>query len=169
MFGILGALLLAFVIGVVVSDDEPATSPGDAGPSIPLPTATPPRPTVTPFPTATPGPSPTPRSTSFTSSASYESMAISIIKEERQVLDAAISQSGDQLSLVLIVSAATNSRRAQQLGENFVRLVKTLSPDDPPGRQVGTGTYDYLIGVYYPNEKPVARGAKVSFARDISW
>ena len=96
-------------------------------------------------------------------------MAVSTIIEEPQVLDAAVSQDGDTLNLVLVVPHSINPERAKQLGENFVRMVKSLGPDDPPGRQVGTGVFNYVIGVYYPNEKPVARGAKVSFAADISW
>ena len=86
-----------------------------------------------------------------------------------EVLDVGISQSGSDISLVLIVQARTSTSRARDLGENFVRMYKSLSDDDPPGRSIGTGRYNYLIGVYYPNKKPVASGAKVSFADRISW
>ena len=55
------------------------------------------------------------------------------------------------------------------MGENFVRLCKTFIEDDSPGRTIGRGKYDYLIGVYYPNEKRVAQGAKSRVANRISW
>ena len=34
---------------------------------------------------------------------------------------------------------------------------------------LGKGKYDYLIGVYYPNEKPLAIGAKAKTSDRISW
>ena len=102
-------------------------------------------------------------------SANVEDMAVSTMMVEPQVLDAGVSRDGNQFSLVVIVPYSVNSQQAKQLGDSFVRLVKSLSPDDPPGRQIGTGVYDYVVGVYYPNEKPVARGAKSRVARSISW
>lgn len=147
LIGIIGVFILsvgciaAIAIGVAVSgDSEPSTSPSGAT-----------------------------SSSVRILSANVEAMAVETIMTETQVLDAAVSQDGNQLSLVLIVPFSINSQRAQTLGENFVRLVKTLSPDDAPGSQIGEGIYDYVIGVYYPNEKPVARGAKSRIARDVSW
>lgn len=55
---------------------------------------------------------------------------------------------------MFVVSAAVHQQRAKELGEKFVRLVKRMGPDDPPGRNIGEGDYDCLIGVYYPNESP---------------
>ena len=86
-----------------------------------------------------------------------------------EVVDAATSKSGNSVSLVLIVRPSTSTTRAKQLGENFVRMYKSLSDDDPPGRSIGRGKYDYIIGVYYPNERPVARGAKARSSTQISW
>ena len=88
---------------------------------------------------------------------------------EAEVLDAAVSQEGTDVSLVIIVRSATNKGRAEQLGDNFVRLAKTFSPDSSPGRSIGTGMYNYVIGVYYPNEKKLAAGAKARNATKISW
>ena len=73
------------------------------------------------------------------------------------------------MNLVLVVGAATSEARAKQLGDNFVRMYKSLSDDDPPGPTIGAGKYDYLIGVYTPSEKQIALGAKVSFADRITW
>jgi len=86
------------------------------------------------------------------------------------VLDAAISQDGEYISLVLVVGAAMNEQYARQLGENFVRQFKTMSQDDPPGKDVGTGMYNYIVKVVgSPGEQIIAQGAKVSFSDRISW
>ena len=98
-----------------------------------------------------------------------KNMAISVIKDYPLVRDAAIIQDGRKLSLVIIVSYATSEEHAKELGDNFVRLVKTFSEDEPPKKEIGEGIYDYLIGVYYPNEEEVALGAKVSFSPHITW
>ena len=73
------------------------------------------------------------------------------------------------MSLVLIVHPITNESHAKQLGDSFVRMFKSLSDDDSPGSSIGRGKYDYLIGVYYPNEKRVAQGAKSRTSSRISW
>ena len=94
---------------------------------------------------------------------------MSSMKAYPEVRDAAVTQKGDQLSLVLVVRSATNTQRAKTLGENFVRMTKNLGPDSPPGKEIGKGIYDYLIGVYYPNERQVVLGAKSRGAERISW
>ena len=95
--------------------------------------------------------------------------ALVSIKDYPRVRDAAIGQDGNKLSLVIIVDYATVPSYAQQLGDNFVRLVKSLLRDGDVGKRIGTGEYDYLIGVYYPNEKQLAMGAKAKSADRISW
>ena len=101
--------------------------------------------------------------------ASMKDTAIVSIQAYPEVKDAAISQDRNSISLVIVVAAATSPERAQELGENFVRMVKTFSPDTAPGNEIGIGVYDYLIGVYYPNEHQVALGAKSRGAKRISW
>jgi len=98
-----------------------------------------------------------------------ETTVISQITAYPEVLDAAINRQGDDVSLVIVVGAATNEATAKNLGENFVRLYKTFSDDDPPGQTIGSGKYHYLVGVYTPTEKQIALGAKVSFADRITW
>ena len=94
---------------------------------------------------------------------------VATMKQNPGVLDAAISERGNQISLVLIVHPITNEVGARQLGDSFVRMFKSLSDDDSPGSSIGKGKYDYLIGVYYPNEKRVAQGAKSRTSSRISW
>ena len=107
------------------------------------------------------------RAPSFT--ASQKDMATSAIEQYPEVINSRIGQSGMKLSLVLIVFPTTSISRAKQLGDSFVRMVKTFSPDTSPGKLIGQGRYDYMIGVYYPNEQQVALGAKVGGARSLSW
>ena len=57
----------------------------------------------------------------------------------------------------------------KEIGENFVRMTKSLMKDGAPGREIGKGKYNYLIGVYYPNEKTVALGAKARTADRLTW
>lgn len=112
----------------------------------------------------------TPRPTfNIGGSPSAKSLAIDSIMGYSGVVDAAITKRGSDISMVLIVSWATNAQYARQLGDNFVRLYKTFSPDDAPGATIGQGIYNYLIGVYYPNEKQVAQGAKAKYATGINW
>jgi hypothetical protein len=97
------------------------------------------------------------------------SLAIEEIESDPIVQDAAIQQQGRTLSLAVIVTSGTSRAEAKEVGDRFVRLVKTLSKDAPPGNDVGAGIYDYLIGVYYPGQVEVVSGAKASIARSITW
>ena len=130
--------------------------------------------TATPGPTKTPVPikrviSVPPTRIALPDPGVSNATIIATMKQNPGVLDAAISQQGERVSLVLIVDPLTNESGARQLGDNFVRMFKSLSDDEPPGRSIGRGKYDYLIGVYYPNEKKVAQGAKSRASDRISW
>ena len=117
-------------------------------------------------------PTPAVRVTPYVSTrpaSSVNSMVTSSIEANLEVVDSAILRQGQQVSLVLIVRSATNTSRARHLGENFVRMYKSMSDDDTPGSTIGRGKYDYIVGVYYPNKKPVATGAKASIADRMSW
>jgi hypothetical protein len=96
-------------------------------------------------------------------------LAINGIKAYDEVRDAGISQDGEKLSLALFVNYATNEAAAKDLGDSFVRMVKSFSSDTPPEKEIGPGIYSYLIGVYYPDQTQVALGAKCSSCRSITW
>ena len=86
--------------------------------------------------------------------------------------DAHVAQKpGDlrKITLAIVVRAGTSERRAKELGDNFVRLFKALSDDDPPRKEIGRGKYDYLVGIYDTKEKNIAMGAKLDIATSISW
>ncbi len=98
-----------------------------------------------------------------------KSLAIDSIMGQTLVRDAAISQEGRNLNLVVVVNAAASEEYAKEVGENFVRLVKTFGPEEAPGKDIGEGLYDYLIGVYTPSEEQIALGAKVRSSTRITW
>ena len=112
---------------------------------------------------------PEPTATPTVSIPDIKDMVISTIEGYPRVREAAIGQDGKRLSLVIIVDYETDPGYAQELGDNFVRLTKTSLNDGAPGKSIGKGKYDYVIGIYYPNEKPVALGAKSRAADRISW
>jgi len=99
----------------------------------------------------------------------YEKMAIDVIKEYNLVRDAAISKDGDIFNLVIIVDYSISKEYAKNLGDGFVRSLKTFFDDTPPGKEIGKGKYNYIIGVYYPNGKEVVMGAKASSSPRMSW
>ena len=98
-----------------------------------------------------------------------KSAAIDQIKGYPRVRDAAILQKGKNITLAIVVDYGTSKSYAKELGDNFVRMVKGLSEDKPPGKKIGKGIYNYTIGVFHPNEKRIAMGAKVTIADHISW
>ena len=111
-----------------------------------------------PAPAASSAPRPSPIPT--VSVGDIKGMVIPNIVNQEVVIDAAMTQDGKTVNLVLVVSYAINMSYAQQLSENFVRMTKSLLKDGEVGKEIGRGEYDYLIGVYYPNEDLVGMGAK---------
>ncbi len=96
--------------------------------------------------------------------------AVNQITALDEVLDALIDQPNKKtLSLAVIVNFGTSKDRARDVGESFVRIVKSLGPDNAPGQQIGSGIYDYEIMVLYPNRTTVVQGAKVQDVTRISW
>ena len=81
--------------------------------------------------------------------------------------DAAIARVGDAVGLVLVVNDATSEEYARTLGENFIRLCKTLSGDNP-GYSL-KGRYDYLVTVFYPDGSVFVRGATVASSATMPW
>ena len=99
-------------------------------------------------------------------------MLIASIEDHPEVADAAVSIRPDrpcEISLALVVTHRLIEPEAQALGDSFIRLVKSLGPDTSPGQSIGSGTYDYLIGIYMQDETQLALGAKVSAAERITW
>ena len=95
---------------------------------------------------------------------------IETIEQYAEVREAAISQKSYDLSLALIVGPATSKERARQLGDNFVRVVKSMAPaETPPAKEIGPGKYHYLVTVAKAGQQVIAVGAKDAAARRLSW
>ena len=98
------------------------------------------------------------------------SLAISGLMDYNEgVREAVISQDGRKVKLAIIVDPEISEADAKQLGENFVRLVKSFSKDRSPGSDIGAGIYDYLIFVYYPDRKLIAAGQKDGEFQTVTW
>ena len=102
-------------------------------------------------------------------SGDAKSMAIDGIMEYTLVRDAGVFQDGKKVNLVLIANSAINEQYAKELCDNFVRMVKQFSEDENPGKEIGKGIYDYLVGVYTPSEEEVVIGFKSADLPHITW
>ena len=59
---------------------------------------------------------------------------------------------------------------ARALGDDFVRLVKTIAATEPtPGDDLGPGDFDYVVHISTPTNALVARGGKSTSARAMNW
>jgi len=96
-------------------------------------------------------------------------MAIRIIKQQDGVIEAVILQNDANVKLVLTVMDGTTKERAKELGESFVRLIKTFCRDPNPNKEIGIGVYDYMIEVCYPDKNELAIGIKACMNKSISW
>ncbi len=94
---------------------------------------------------------------------------INTMKEEDNVIDAVLSQKGSKIELVLTVEDKTSKKRAKELGESYVRLVKTFSMDINPNKKIGKGIYNYYVRVNNPNKEIIIAGIKENLAELITW
>lgn len=81
------------------------------------------------------------------------------IEEENQVIDAAIVQGGGTVSMAIIVQYDTTQIHAKFLGQKFVNLLADRYTDD----------YDYIIGIYFPDETLVVDGIRSSSSSTVRW
>ena len=105
--------------------------------------------------------------------------AIEAFKLSREVVDAAVLQDSDRpekVSIAIIVLVGTSVPRAEKLGDNLLRMVKSLANDEsgaqterPSKSGPGRGKYDYLVKVQDTNGNELAFGAKVSTSPRITW
>ena len=94
---------------------------------------------------------------------------LTIMLQHREVQDIAIRKEDERVSIVAIVSHSTSVEEGKRIGDNLTRMVKAHSPDHPPGKEIGKGIYDYIVGIILPNSEYLILGAKVSFSRQINW
>ena len=83
--------------------------------------------------------------------------------------DAAIAPNGTTINLAFEVPFGTSEAMAKKMGESFLRLVKSQSNDESPGKEVGPGHFTYHVGAFSPDQKWLVQGAKLASARRITW
>ena len=99
-----------------------------------------------------------------------QTTAVNQITALDEVLDALIQQPRKKtIDLVVFVNFGTSKERARDVGDSFVRMVKSLGPDSAPGQQIGFGIYDYEITILHPDRTTVVRGSKEKGAALINW
>ena len=97
-------------------------------------------------------------------------IAVAGIRQQSLVRDAAIVQEGCLLKLAILANPIITEDHAEQLGDNFVRLTKTLGPGLNPRKEIGAGIYEYMVGVYEAgSQKSIVLGAKAPRGRSIRW
>lgn len=99
-------------------------------------------------------------------------LAISGIKEYSEVLDAAITQDGEDINLVIVVRPSTNLETAKERADDFLRMTMSNSFGvelSPAGKEVGPTNFNYAIGIYHPDETEVEMGVKQPSSPYIYW
>ena len=96
-------------------------------------------------------------------------LAIKMAERSPAVLEASVHLDASVYTLTLVVGYAVTEDIFRQAAHDFVHMVKELGPDVPPGPEVGTGRYNYVIDVYRPHHELIAVGTKASDETHISW
>lgn len=99
----------------------------------------------------------------------YKQSIIDLIEGYNLVRAASFEKDGNTFKLVIIVDYSISKDYAKNLGDGFVRSVKAFYDDTLPGKEIGKGKYNYLVGVYYLNGKELVMGAKASSTYKMTW
>lgn len=109
----------------------------------------------------------TPTSTLPVDSETAE-LAVYEMEQRENITEATISQDGDTINLFLVLDKKIDPKKAQQHGANFVRLVKTLSQDKNPTKEIGPGAFNYFVRVQ-TDDLALALGTKSKDESSITW
>jgi len=93
--------------------------------------------------------------------------AAQVIMDESGVIDAAIIQEGENLSLAIVVEFDTPEIRAKFLAEKFINMVMKYGPENQ--FEWEKGIYDYLVTIVNPNEQIIVQGYKANHRDYITW
>ena len=96
------------------------------------------------------------------------------VAKNRELTGATIDQNAGEIALQLSIECAASEEKAQKtaryLGEELLRSIKWSGPDsDPTISEVGTGDFDYTIGVACTDGTNMAKGLKASDSAEIVW
>lgn len=172
------SLLVLLIISALTAVAGGCGGDGDEAEPTASPTATP-QPTVTRTPTKTPVQTLPPTSTAtpsgivFVKKIPEETLSgytAQFVRENDQVLAASAYQSSDNKTIRLPFSPhwAASNEEIKMLAEQFIRLVKT-EVDKPPGKEIGTGVFIYVVEVTYQGGQLRFQGIKCAECSTISW
>lgn len=86
------------------------------------------------------------------------------------ISELSITQDGNEMALAMVVDCSTSFDSAKAMGDRFVRLLKQFSPDlDPSTTEIGTGDYNYQVGVSCENGTSIAKGSKTTESATVVW
>lgn len=92
------------------------------------------------------------------------------IQQNKDVLSATINQKDKNIELLMTVSNECIVERAKYLGNAFLMRTKTITLDDPAGKEEpGTGLYTYRITITRSNGKIIVEGIKASDKEKVEW
>ena len=105
---------------------------------------------------------------------SMKQLAIRAAGRNREFLNATILQNGREVSLALSIDCADSEEKAKTtarfLAEELLRMIKQFGPDsDPSSTAIGTGDFDYLLGVNCADGTSIAKGVKAQNSAEIVW
>jgi hypothetical protein len=169
---VLVTLATATMIGCGGEEVEPTVTPARTAQS---PATSAPPATATPVPTVTAA-SATPAATSHIKyiqripEDTLSECAQQFVREYEGAVTAYAYQSSDKKAIFLPFSAhwSVPIEDIRQLADQYIRLVKS-KVDTPPGKEIGTGNYDYVTEVTHQGGLLIAQGTKCAECSTISW
>jgi hypothetical protein len=105
---------------------------------------------------------------------SMKELAIRAAGRNRELLNATIQQNGRDVFLALTIDCSESEEKANKtarfLGEELLRMIKQFGPDsDPDSSVIGTGDFDYLVGVSCADGTTIAKWVKAQDNAEIVW
>jgi hypothetical protein len=96
------------------------------------------------------------------------------VAKHRELTEATVEQNAGEISIQLRIECAASEEKAKNtaryLAEELLRSIKRSGPDkDPTLSEVGTGDFDYTVGVACTDGNSMAKGLKVSGSAEIVW
>ena len=98
-------------------------------------------------------------------------MAVDAVKTQSILIrGVSLIQNGCGIDILIRGGSVSDKEMSRQIGDNAVRLVKALGPDDFPGKEIGRGVYDYRVRVRATKRgKWLVYGTKPAESTSIKW
>lgn len=105
---------------------------------------------------------------------SMKELAIRAETRNREFINATIMQIAREVTLTLTIACAESEEKAKTtarfLAKELLRMLKQFGPDeDPPSSVIGTGDFDYQVGVSCADGTSIAEGLKAKDSAEIVW